>query len=340
MSLKLDIMVDMTLQEIAKELVRPGKGILAADESNPTAGKRLARVKLENTEDNRRVFRDMLLNTTGIENYLSGVILYDETFRQKGLDGELFRDNLNNIGVMPGIKVDKSTTPLPGFPGEVITEGLDGLADRLQNYASLGAKFTKWRGVIKIDEQRGLPTLEAIHLNVISLARYARMVQDAGMVPMVEPEVLLEGTHTLERSREVILYTLSHLFYEMERLRVDLSAVILKTSMALDGGDDGIESLPADVAEATITALMEAVPDEVPGVVFLSGGQDAGTATKNLNALAKREPLPWELAFSFSRAIQNPVINVWGGKMDNIPAAREKLLEVLEQNIKADRGES
>ena len=295
-------------------------------------------VGLPNTEDNRRLFRDLLLATDGIEKYLSGVILHDETFRQEALDGELFPQKLVKKGVLPGIKVDKGTVDFNGFSGEVLTEGLDGLPWRLENYASLGARFTKWRSVIRIDKSRGLPTLECIHVNAVNLARYARMAQDAGLVPIIEPEVLLEGNHTLEESRQVIEYVLSHVFYEVERLRADTQGLILKTSMVIDGADDGIDSIPTAVAQMTVEALKNSVPASVPGVVFLSGGQPSETATRNLNAIAKLEPLPWEISFSFARALQEPVLKVWKGKSDLIPAARDEFVRVLKMNIEADQG--
>lgn len=325
-----------TIRQTIERLSQPHKGILAADESNRTAGKRLDQVGLENTEENRQKFRDILLCTEGIEQYLSGVILYDETIRQNALDGTPFREVLKNKGIAIGIKVDGGTVDFSGFPGEELTEGLDGLPRRLKEYKDLGAEFTKFRCVFRISETT--PTMEAIHLNSIILARYARLVQDAGMVPILEPEVLFEGTHTIERSHEVIENVLKHMFYEVERLRADLGGLVLKTSMALDGSEHGIEATPDEVARHTVEALRASVPDTVPLVVFLSGGQLPYEATEHLARIAEHEPLPWEIAFSFARALQQPMLDVWAGKDENIEAARKVFLQTLQENVLADKG--
>lgn len=325
------------LQKIAKQMVAPGKGILAADESESTAGKRLDSVGAENTEEMRRQYRDLFLSAEGIEDYLSGVILHDETMRQAANDGTPFIELLQKKGIIPGIKVDGSTIDMPGFPGEKISAGLDGLRERLKEYYAMGARFTKWRAVITIGD--GIPTEECIHTNAMLLALYARTVQEEGMVPMVEPEVLLTGTHSLEKAEEVTTKTVSHLMYELERMRVDLSGVILKTSMVVDGGDDGITSSNEEVAEATVRMLKTACPDNLGGVVFLSGGQNPDEATEHLNAIAQKEPLPWELAFSYARAIQGPALEVWQGKEENVAAAREAFMDRLKANKEADAGE-
>lgn len=325
------------LHTIAKQMVTPGKGILAADESGKTVReKRFAPLGIEDSVEMHRQFRDLFLSTDGIEKYLSGVILHDETMRQNANDGTPFVELLQKKGIIPGIKVDGSTLDMPGFPGEKITAGLDGLRERLKEYYAMGARFTKWRAVITIGD--GIPTQECIHTNSMLLALYAKTVQEEGMVPMVEPEVLLTGTHSLERAEEVTTETVSHLMYELERMNVDLSAVILKTSMVVDGGDDGITSTNEEVAAATVRMLKTSCPDNLGGVVFLSGGQSPDEATEHLNEIAKKEPLPWELAFSFARAIQGPALEIWQGKEENVEAAREEFMKRLEANKKADGG--
>jgi len=325
------------LQKIAKQMVAPGKGILAADESNRTAKKRLESVGVEDSEEMRRQYRDLLLSTEGIEDYLNGVILYDETMRQKANDGTPFPELLQKKGIIPGIKVDMSTYDMPGFPGEKLTAGLDGLRKRLKEYYEMGARFTKWRAVIKIGEN--IPTYECIHTNALFLALYARIAQEEGFVTMVEPEVLLQGKHTLEKAEKVTTETVSHVMYELERMRVDLSATILKTSMVVDGGDDEITSSPEEIAEATVRMLKDSCPENLGGVVFLSGGQSPKEATEHLNAIVQKEPLLWELAFSYARAIQCPALEIWKGKEENVDSAREEFIKRLKANVKADKGE-
>ncbi len=341
------------LRQTAKQMTAQGKGILAADESNSTAGKRLRAVGVENSEESRRRYRQLFLDTEGIEEYLAGVILHTETMRQRDARGELFPELLKSKGILPGVKLDLGTVPFPGFPGEEVTEGLDGLPARVGNFVAMGAKFAKWRNVIHIGETcsagstdpsqtssgQAIPTPECIHTNAIILARYARICQEGGLVPIVEPEVLLRGSHSIERAGEVTEWVLSHLFYELERYRADLSAVILKTSMVVPGEDHPKQAEAKTVAEATTRVLKAAVPNEVPGVVFLSGGQSAREATANLNAIAKREPLPWEIAFSYARALQGPALKVWRGRPENLEPARRVFLERLRLNTAADRGE-
>lgn len=328
--------MDITsLQETAKALVTKQKGILAADESNHTAKKRLEAIGVEDTEENHRRYRDLFLSTPGAEKYLSGVILYDETIHQKADDGTPFPELLQKKGIIPGIKVDGGTKPFPGFPNEEITEGLDGLRERLTHYYSLGARFAKWRAVIRIGD--GIPTPELLHTNAIILARYARLCQEEGIVPMVEPEVLLEGSHTIEQSEEVTRRIVSEVMYQLGRYRVDLSAVILKTSMVLPGKETG-HADPETVGEATVRMLKAAVPNELAGVVFLSGGQEPEEATANLNAVAEREPLPWEITFSYARALQQPVLDVWHGKDENKEVAQDMFLKRLALTIAADSG--
>jgi fructose-bisphosphate aldolase class I len=325
------------LQNIAKQLVAPGKGILAADESNSTAGKRLATVGLENTAENRRRYRELFLHTEGIGEYLSGVILYTETLEQVSDDGVAFPQLLEEKGIIPGVKVDLGTVPLAGFDGEVVTEGLDGLGERLERYKDSGAKFTKWRAVITISDCT--PTPEAIHANAVDLARYARIAQDHGYVPIVEPEVIYAGDHSFEEAEEVTKKVLTEVCYQMDRFRVDCQAAIVKSSMVLPGKDSGQAVDDKAVAQATVRVLKEAISSEMAGVVFLSGGQEPDEATRHLNAIAKLEPLPFEVAFSYARAIQQPVLDAWGGDDDNLSAARAEFINRLKQDTAADRGE-
>jgi fructose-bisphosphate aldolase class I len=323
-------------------MVKDPKGILAADESNGTAGKRLRAVGVKNSKENRRRYRELFLGTEGIEQYLNGVILYTETMRQKGEHGELFPHLLKKKGILPGVKLDEGTVPFPGFPGEEVTEGLDGLPERVGDYYAMGATFAKWRNVIHIsDEGEGpqLPTSECIHTNAIILARYARICQEGGLVPIVEPEVLLKGDHSIERAEQITTWMLSHLFYQLGRYRAEPSATVLKTSMVLPGEDHSKQADAKQVADATVRTLKESVPEEVPGIVFLSGGQEPEEATANLNAIAKREPLPWEVTFSYARALQQPALDVWKGKRENVEPARTVFLDRLHLNIEADKGE-
>lgn len=328
------------LHAIAQQMVARGKGILAADESVGSAGKRLAAVDMENTEENRQGYRDLFLNLDGIEAHMSGVILHDETIRQDAKNGTPFITVLQDKGILPGIKVDMGLMDFAGFPGEEVTRGLDDLAERCSEYAQMGAKFTKWRNVINIGAD--IPTPELIHTNAITLARYARIVQDAGMVPMVEPEVLLTGTHSMDRAEAVTTAVLSELFYQCTRYRVDLSALILKTSMVVPGADSSEVMDHEKVATATLRMLRTVVPTEVPGVVFLSGGQSAEDARTNLNAINalanETGGAPWPLTFSFARALQGPALEIWRGDNANIPTAREEFLRLLALNAAASTG--
>ena len=329
------------LYNTAKLLMSPGKGILAADQSAKTMDKQLEGIGATADAETRRQYRQLLFTSAGIEKYVTGIILYDATIRNHTDDGTAFVDYLIAKGIIPIIKVDKSTVPMNGFPGEVVTEGLDGLKERLEEYFKMGARAAKWRAVINIGE--GLPTLESIKFNAMLLARYAALCQEAGIVPIVEPEVIYEGEHDLARAEEVTTLTIKTLFAVLIQYRVDLKAVILKTSMVLAGNKSGKQSTPDEVAEATVRMLDVAVPSEVPGVVFLSGGQTPEQVTANFNAIGKLEKerggLPWALAFSFSRGIEQPVQEVWKGQKENIPAAQQKLIEVLEKNCKADQGQ-
>lgn len=318
-----------------------GKGILAADQSAKTMDKQLEAIGAPADAETRRKYRQLLFTTPGIEKYVTGIILYDATIRNHTDDGTAFVDYLIAKGIIPIIKVDKSTVPLDGFPGEVVTEGLDGLKERLEEYFKMGARAAKWRAVITIGEN--LPTLDAIKFNCLLLARYARLCQEAGIVPIVEPEVIYEGEHDIERAEEVTKQTLRTLFAVLTQYRVDLKATILKTSMVLAGNKNAKQSTPEEVAEATLRTLDESVPNSIAGVVFLSGGQTPEQVTANFNAIGKIEKerggLPWALAFSFSRGIEQPVQEVWKGQEDNKTAAQQKLIEVLERNCRADQGQ-
>lgn len=313
-----------------------GKGILAADESIETMNKRLREAGVEQDEEMRRQYRDLLLNTPGAEQYLSGVILYDETLRQESNDGVPFGRLLERKGILPGIKVDRGKIPLPFFEGEEITEGLDNLGVRLKEYYEMGARFAKWRAVITISEDT--PTTEAIGANAHAMARYAALCQENHIVPMVEPEVLYDGAHTIERCREVMEHTMRITFDELMQYRVLMPGLILKTSMALPGKDSGREVAPAEVARHTVEALMEAVPRDIGGVVFLSGGQTPVDATEHLNAIARLGPLPWPVTFSYARALQEPVLTAWHGQEKNRTRAQEIFMHRLSLNAAAQQG--
>ena len=314
-------MTDIDLITTAQELVAEGKGILAADESTGTITRRFTAVGVESTPETRRDYRTMLFTTPRIEAYLSGVIMYDETIRQTAADGTLLRDVLTRKGIIPGIKVDKGTTELANFPGEAITEGLDGLRERLAEYRSMGARFCKWRSVIRIAD--GTPTRGALAANAHVMARYAALCQEMGLVPIVEPEVLMEGDHTIERCEEVTTATLHHTFEQLTEQRVLLEGMLLKPNMVVPGRGSIEEANPAAVAEATVRTLRRTVPAAVPGVVFLSGGQTPEQATANLNAMNQLGDAPWQLSFSFARALQGPAMDAWRGKAENVQIAQE-----------------
>lgn len=329
-------MSEIDLAGIAKQLVQKGKGILAADESLRTAGKRLSAIGLPNSEENRRLYRQLFFTTPGAEECLSGIILFEETFGHKTDEGEGLVKRLEKKGIIPGIKVDKGTVELVNFEPEVMTQGLDGLRERLADFARGGARFTKWRAVVRIGE--GLPTRTSLEMNAIDMARYAAMSQGAGMVPIVEPEVLLEGKHGLARAQEVTEAALKVTFEELRNFKVDLTGLILKTSMVVPGDESGEEMDAGLVAEGTIRVLRAVVPEEVPGVVFLSGGQTAEQATNNLNEIAKQGEQPWEITFSFARALQAEPLSVWKGEKDNWAAAQDKFLERLKETAEARKG--
>lgn len=323
------------LSSIARKLVKSGKGILAADESIASADARLTQYGIEPSEEMRRRYRDLFLDAPGIEEYLSGVILHEETLEQRSLSGVLFPSLLAEKGIVPGIKVDQGLDPFPEEHGEeTITKGLIGLPQRLARYRlEHKTGFTKWRAALKIDGTR-LPSSAAIHENAKRLAMYAQEVQRAGMVPMVEPEVLLGGAHSRLRSREVLATTLSTLFACLEDQAVDLSAIILKTSMAISGDANDRRDTAEEVAEDTVAVLMETVPRAVPGIVFLSGGQSADQATENLAAIrakAAAAQAPWPLTFSYARALQDEALTIWQGKEENVEAARAAFIDRLKR---------
>ncbi len=316
------------LSDIAKKLVAPGKGILAADESNKSANKRFEGVGVETSEENRRRYRQLLMTTPHAAQYLSGVILYDETFWQNTDSGQPLREYLSEQDIMPGIKVDMGLIDLPGFPGEKVTQGLDGLPERLAKYAQSGAKFAKWRALITIGND--IPTDECIGANTFSLARYARMCQEYNIVPIVEPEVLYDGEHSAERCEQVIAHTYDILFQTMRAFRVDLSGAILKTSMVLPGKNSGNPVNIDEVSERTSRVLKEHVPGELGGVVFLSGGQTPDLAVQNLNAIEKLGPYPWGLTFSYSRALQDPVLKHWAENQTDVAASQQLFAHQLQ----------
>ena len=309
------------LAATARALVAEGKGILAADESTGTITRRLDTIQVASTPENRRAYREMLFTAPEVEAYISGVILYDETIRQQGSDGTPFPALLAARGIMPGIKVDTGTADLAGFAGEKITEGLDGLGKRLDDYRGIGARFAKWRAVITIGP--GCPTAYGIAANAHALARYAALSQQAGLVPIVEPEVLMDGDHTIARCAEVTHLTLRRVFDELHAHRVQLEGILLKPNMVLSGKDCAQQAGVEDVATATLDCFRRTVPAAVPGIVFLSGGQSAVRATEHLNAMNRRGGQPWELSFSYGRALQGPVLEAWQGQPANVPAAQE-----------------
>jgi len=311
------------LNAVARAMVAPGKGILAADESSPTIKKRFASIAVDSTEDVRRTYREMLFGTPGVSAQISGVILFDETIRQSASDGTPFPRYLGKLGIIPGIKVDKGAKPLVGFPGETITEGLDGLRDRLNEYRELGAQFAKWRAVIDIGTD--IPSEFCIFANAHALARYAALCQEAGLVPIVEPEVLMDGSHDLERCEDVTNQTLAMTFAQLEAHRVALEGIILKPNMVISGKQCSTQGSVQEVAEATIRCLTANVPEAVPGIAFLSGGQSDADATAHLNSMNQLGPHPWELSFSYGRALQAPALKAWGGQADNFGAGQEAL---------------
>lgn len=326
------------LYETVAALTERGKGILAADESDSTAGKRLALVHLPNEPENRQIFRELLFTAPGIERYLSGVIMYDSTIMDSTTEGIPFTDVLAVRGILSGIKVDKGALDHYGFRGEFVTQGLDDLSERYSGYYDHGARFAKWRAVISIDEDE-LPTSANVKMNAVMMARYAELSQASGLVPIIEPEVLYTGDHSIEKAELVTTQVLQTVFQTMLEFRIDLSALILKTSMVLAGESAPEMSEPSAVANATLRTLHMSVPHSVGGVVFLSGGQDTEQAISNLNAIAKLGEQPWPITYSFSRAIEEPFLQTWGGKPENVGPAQEKLLEVIRRCSEASIGQ-
>jgi fructose-bisphosphate aldolase class I len=325
--------------DTAKMLVAGDKGLLAMDESNPTCNKRFAKLGIPQTEETRRAYRELILTTPGLGECISGEILYDETIRQQKKDGTPFVKVIINAGIIPGIKVDTGAKDMAGHPGEKITEGLDGLRDRLKEYFQMGARFAKWRAVIAVSDC--LPSRGCIEANAHSLARYAALCQEAGMVPVVEPEVLMDGEHTLERCREVTEDVLRIVFNQLYTQRVMLEGMILKPNMVLAGLTCPKQETVDEVADATVKCLLRAVPAAVGGIAFLSGGQSAELASARLNTMNVRfkSRLPWALAFSFARAIQQPALEIWQGKDAHVLAAQQALYHRVRCNRAARRGE-
>jgi len=328
------------LRSTANAMVHKGKGILAADESSPTCGKRFESIGVESTERNRNIYRDLLFTTSGMEEYISGVILFDETLRQSTIaDGTAFPQYLKNLGVIPGIKVDKGAKELASHSGEKVTEGLDGLRDRLVEYYRLGARFAKWRAVITIGDG-GIPTETCIHVNAHALARYAALCQEADIVPIVEPEVLMDGTHSIDTCHEVSQKAFTRVFDELNKQRVFLEGIVLKPNMIVSGIGCSEQAGVEEVADRTVEVLKATVPDEVPGCAFLSGGQTNENATAHLNMMNSKHEgsLPWNLTFSYGRALQASALTSWSGKDENIPTAQEAFFQRAKFNGLASKG--
>ncbi len=325
------------LETIARKLVAPGKGILAADESLGTIEKRLKSINVPSTEENRRAYREVLFTTADAGEFISGVILFDETIRQKTRDGRTFVEALEGQGIIPGIKVDKGAKPMANFPSEKIAEGLDGLRERLAEYRQLGARFAKWRAVIAIGDK--IPTRTCIASNAEALARYAAICQEGDIVPIVEPEVLMDGAHTIERHFEVTQQTLEAVFHALYEYRVVLEGMLLKPNMVLSGKECPKQASVEEVAEATVRCMKRVVPAAVPGLVFLSGGQTDQQATEHLNAMNRLNQVPWQLSFSFGRALQAPVLNAWKGEPTNVADAQRAFHHRAWCNSKARFGE-
>ena len=317
------------LSAIAKRLVSNNKGVLAADESSPTIKKRFDSIGIESTENNRRDYRELLFSTNGIEDYISGIILYEETLFQKSQNGNLLIDLLKNKKIIPGIKVDKSTKDMTGFKDEKITEGLDGLYERITNYQSQGAEFTKWRAVITIGNL--IPTNECIELNAIYLARYALISQEVGLVPIVEPEILMDGDHSINSCYEATNKTLSEVFNQLDKHKVNLSGILLKPNMVLSGKESSDRANKNQVAEMTLKCFKDTIPKNVQGIIFLSGGQSDLESIDNLDAINKLAKqtgnMPWELSFSYGRGLQSSTLNKWNGNSDNVQIAQKEFID-------------
>lgn len=324
------------LERIAKQMVAGNRGLLAADESTGTIEKRFKAIGLASTEETRRAYREMLFVTPGMEKFISGVIMYDETLRQKTAKGIPFPELLSRMGVIPGIKVDKGAKPLANSPDETITEGLDGLRERLQEYHRLGARFAKWRAVINITPD--LPTRYCIRANAQALARYAALCQEAGLVPIVEPEVLMDGSHTIGRCSEVTGRVLKAVFDELDTHHIALEGMILKPNMVISGMQSRQQAGVGQVAKETLRVLKQYVPAAVPGIMFLSGGQSAELATAHLNAMNALGPAPWKLSFSYGRALQAPSLTAWKGQDGCLEAGQKAFFHRSQCNSAACAG--
>jgi fructose-bisphosphate aldolase, class I len=328
------------LNKVAAAMVAPGRGILAADESTGTIKKRFDALGVESTAESRRDYREMLFRSAdAMSKYISGVILYDETIRQNAKDGTPLVKLIEKTGALPGIKVDKGTKPLPSCPGEVVTEGLDGLRERLTEYRGLGAKFAKWRAVIDIGQVHGLPSYTCVRANAHALARYAALCQDEGIVPIVEPEVLMDGDHDIDRCAEVTTWVLKETFQELFYNRVALEGMVLKPNMAIPGKKSSKRASVDEVADKTLAVLKACVPAAVPGIAFLSGGQSDEEATAHLDAMNRMGPLPWRVSFSYGRALQAAPQKAWSGKPENVAAAQRAFGHRAMMNGLASRGE-
>ena len=324
------------LARVAQAMVAGGRGILAADESNGTIGKRFERIAVENVEENRRAYRDLLFTTAGLGESISGVILYDETLRQKSADGTPFPVLLERNGIIPGIKVDAGAKDLALCPGEQVTEGLDGLAARCAQYVTLGAKFAKWRAVISIG--KGMPSHGCLTANAHALARYAAICQANGLVPIVEPEVIMDGDHSIDTCERITEWALHETFAALVNQRVSLEQIVLKPSMVISGTKCAQQAGAQEVAERTLRTLKRCVPAAVPGIAFLSGGQSDELATDHLDRMNKLGGGPWKLSFSYGRALQQPALKAWGGKVANVAAAQAALLHRAQMNRLAASG--
>jgi fructose-bisphosphate aldolase class I len=325
------------VEETAETLVPAGKGILAADESTSTIGKRFGTVGIPSTVDTRRAYREMLFTTPGLSEFVSGVIMYDETIRQADSKGTRLADVLSRSGIMPGIKVDTGAKPLASCPGETVTEGLDGLRERLQEYRVLGARFAKWRAVIHVDDH--LPSDTCVDVNAHALGRYAALCQEEGLVPIVEPEVLMDGAHPLARAEAVTSQVLDRVFRALHAQRVSLEGMLLKPNMVVPGKECPAQASVDEVATATLRVLRRHVPAAVPGIVFLSGGQDERQATAHLNAMnAERGTRPWRISFSYGRALQDPAVKAWSGRPSSVQAGQRALLHRARCNVAASLG--
>ncbi len=330
-------MIPKTLEEIANYIVSDGKGILAADESSGTIEKRFKSINVESTEDNRRKYREMLFRSPVMAEAIGGVILFDETLRQKSSDGDYLRNVILDHGSLPGIKVDQGVKEFEGGSDEKITTGLDGLHERCQEYEKLGAKFTKWRAVINVSDE--IPSNNCINENMNALAEYALIAQQNNMVPIVEPEVIMDGSHSVERCHEVTNQTLLVLFEMLDKKNVKIKGTLLKPNMVVSGTENNYQAPIEEVAEKTLQCLKSSVPDELPGIVFLSGGQSDLDATAHLDAMNKIGGFKWKLSFSYGRALQQAALKTWAGKDDNLEAAQKAFSHRAVMNMKAAQGQ-